>query len=847
MPKLLALALAAATPVFAGITEAPIPAKVEYNRDVRPILSDACFRCHGFDKNHRKADLRLDERDAAIRKIDDIYPLVPGKPTESEVWRRIIATDADEIMPPPKETRQLSAREKEILKRWIEQGAEYQAHWAYIAPERPGVPKVEEPGFTRTDIDRFALARQKSLALAHVGEADRATLIRRLSLDLHGIPPKPEDVAAFVADPAPDAYEKLVDRLLASPRYGERMAVWWLDLVRYADTIGYHSDNPRNVWPYRDWVIKAFNDNKRFDQFTIEQLAGDLMPEATLQTKVASTFNPLNLSTEEGGAQAKQYEAKTVTDRVKAVGTVWLAQTYMCGECHDHKYDPFTTRDFYSLGAFFADIKENAIGRREDGMIVAGDDVLAKLKEYDTKVAAARKTLDERLKITEPERPLWEADLTELIAAVPTKHGVPTDVVAALKVERTKRNAKQKKAVDDYWESIHPLLTKKSQALKKAEDERKAFYDPLPKTLATVSTGEFGQFRTVRILPRGDFMNETGAVVQPATPEYITEHCDCEDETQRLTRLDLAKWLMARQNPLTARVFVNRLWKQFYGIGLSKTLDDLGLQGEMPPNIALLDWLACEFMDRGWDIKHMVRLMVTSGVYRQSSVPTTALAQADPLNRELTRGARWRLDAEFLRDNALAVSGLLVEKLGGPSVKPYQPAGYWENLNFPVREWQNDRDENQWRRGLYTWWQRSYLHPALVALDAPSREECIAERTRSNIPQQALVLLNDPTYVEAARAFAVRMLEQGGTDAAGRLAWAWQQATQRDPNADEAALLGSLLDKHLTLFKQDSAAAKQLLGVGYKTAPANLDPAELAAYTSVARALLNMHETITRN
>lgn len=843
MKALFTISLSLTAALFAA--EPPVPATPTYNRDVRPILADACFRCHGFDKNKRKADLRLDTREAALAKIDDIFPIVPGKPADSEVWKRIVTTDKDDLMPPADEHRQLTAREKEVLKRWIEQGAQYEQHWAYITPGRFSVPDAKEPGFTRNVIDQFALARQRSLGLKHVGEADRATLCRRLYLDLLGVPPTPDEVDAFEKDAAQDAYEKLVEKLLTSERYGERMAVWWLDLVRFADTIGYHSDNPRNVWPYRDYVIAAFNENKRFDQFTLEQLAGDLMPGATLQTRVASTFNHLNLTTEEGGAQAKQYEAKTVTDRVKAVGTVWLAQTFMCAECHDHKYDPVTARDFYALGAFFADIKENAIGRREDGMLVADDATLAKLKVLDDALAAQKAKLAERVKVTAGEQPFWEFDLNERIGSNPKGHGVPQDVVAALKVEAAKRNPKQKQAIQEYIEHNHPLLANVRKAVDAAEKDRNNFYNPLPKTLATVSTAP--TYRTVRLLPRGDWMKDDGEVMEPALPAYLAEKCSCEGDDGRPTRLDLAKWLVARDNPLTARVFVNRLWKQFYGVGLSKSLEDMGTQGEVPPNQPLLDWLACEFMDSGWDVKHLVKLMVTSGVYRLSSVPTKELAQADPQNRELTRAGRWRLDAEFVRDNALAISGLLVQKIGGPSVKPYQPAGYWENLNFPVREWTNDKDANQWRRGLYTWWQRSYTHPAMLALDAPSREECVAERVRSNIPQQALVLLNDPTYVEAARAFAARIIAEGGADTEDRLTWAWRHATLRAPTPEELALLSKLFEDHKQSFTDDTAGRGNLLNVGYAAAPKDANPTELAAYTSVARAILNLHETITRN
>ena len=826
--------------------DAPIPAKVTYNRDVRPILADTCFRCHGFDKATRKADLRLDVREAALAKIDDVFPIVPGKPAESDVWKRIITQDEDDVMPPRKEHRQLTAREREVIQKWIEQGAEYEPHWAYVPVQRPVVPAVKEDGFSRNAIDAFVLARQRELALKHVGEADPETLCRRLHLDITGLPPKQTDVDAFVKDTRADAVDHLVEKLLASEHFGERMAVWWLDLVRYADTIGYHSDTPRNVWPYRDYVIRAFNANMRFDQFTIEQVAGDLLPGATVSQKVASGYNRLTLTTEEGGAQAKQYEAKSVVDRVKSIGTTFLAQTFMCAECHDHKYDPFTARDFYSLGAFFADIKESAIGKREEGMPVADEATQAKLSVLDATLANARAGLADRVKATEKEPQFGESELHLRIAANPKNHGIPKEVAAALAVEKAKRNAKQAQAITDYVEHNHPQLAPLRKALDAAEAERKKLFDPLPKTLVSLSTAP--EFRTVRILPRGDWMNDKGEVVTPATPAYLpgAPKAALGNESARLSRLDLARWLVGRGNPLTARTFVNRLWKQFYGTGLVKTLEDLGTQGEVPPHQPLLDWLAAEFMDSSWDVKHLVKLMVTSGAYRQSSTATKDSRARDPENRELARASRWRLDAEFVRDNALSISGLIVQRIGGPSVKPYQPEGYWENLNFPVRKWEDAKDENQWRRGLYTWWQRSYVHPAMLAFDAPTREECSADRVRSNIPQQALVLLNDPEFVEAARAFALRVLQEGGTTPEARIAWAWREATGRAAKPEEITVLRGLLDRQRAAIAQNADASGELLKVGFTPVPDEVSRVDLASYAAVARAILNLHETVTR-
>ena len=767
-----------------------VPARVEFNRDVRPILSDNCFLCHGPDKNRRKADLRLDLRDEALKA----EAFVPGKPDESELVARIFSTDPDELMPPPKSNKKLDARQKEILKRWVQQGAEYQQHWSYEKPVKAQIPTGQNA------VDVLVQRRLAEVGLKPSPEADRRTLIRRLSSDLTGLPPTPEEVKAFVEDTSPDAYERLVDRLLASPHYGERMAIGWLDVVRFADTIGYHSDNPRNVWPYRDWVIKSFNDNKPFDRFTLEQIAGDLLPDANTETRVGSAFNRLLLSTEEGGAQPKDYEARMLTDRVRAVGAAWLGQTTGCAQCHDHKFDPFTMRDFYSLGAFFADIQEPIIGRREDGMVVASAEDQKTLARLDAAVAEAKKHLEAVAPQLDAAQAQWEADLSRYAVtlpelardskATPAEKTAARAVQAALKKDAKARNPKEREAVQTYFRTkATPLFPAERDAVARAERERKAFADGLPKCLVSVHSATP---RTVRILPRGNWMNETGEVVKPALPHYLPRP---EVTGRDLTRLDLARWLVSRDNPLTARTVMNRLWKQFFGAGLSKQLDDLGAQGEPPSNPALLDWLACEFMDSGWDVKHMVRTIVTSKTYRQTSVATPELLAADPLNRELARQSAYRVDAELVRDNALAVSGLLVAKIGGPSVKPYQPDGYWENLNFPQRQYVADQGDAQHRRGLYTWWQRSFLHPSLLAFDAPSREECCAERNRSNIPQQALVLLNDPTYVEAARAFAARVLRECSGRPEDRLNRAWQLALQRDPRPSEAETVRKLLEQ----------------------------------------------------
>jgi hypothetical protein len=748
---------------------------ISFNRDIRPILADNCFACHGPDKNQRKAGLHFDTQEAALADLGGRKAIVPGNVEESELLDRIAAQDKSR-MPPEKFGKKLTKEQSDLLRRWIEQGAKWDKHWSLIAPTRPAVPRVDNKEWSRLPIDAFVYARLQRENLTPAPEADKRTLLRRVSFDLTGLPPTPEEVDAFLADGSPQAYEKVVDRLLTSPHFGERMALYWLDIVRYADTGGYHSDNHRDVWLYRDYVIDAFNKNKPFDQFTIEQLAGDLLPAATRETRIASGYNRLLMTTEEGGAQAKEYLAKYAADRVRNASSVWLGTTLGCCECHDHKFDPFKTKEFYQFAAFFADIKEKAVGRQDQDKVLT-EEQIARLKQWDT-------------------------DVAEML-----KEGPPT-----------------------------PATSKKVAELQK----QKADFDKtLPTTLVTTAVPP----RVMRVLPRGNWLDDSGEMVTPGVPASLPP---LKFKGERATRLDLAKWLTAADNPLMARVFVNRLWKLMYGQGLVKSLEDFGSQGTWPTHPDLLDWLAVEFRESGWDVKHLLKLIVLSRTYRQSSQLDEALKQRDPYNALLARQNRYRLDAEMVRDNALAVSGLLVRKLGGPSVKPYQPAGYWAMLNFPKREWQNDSGEALYRRSLYTYWCRTFPHPSLIAFDAPSREECTVERPRSNTPLQALVLLNDPIYVEASRVFAERILKSGETTEK-RIAFAYRQALDRKPLPEETELLTALVEKHWKQYREDKAAAAELLSAGARPAAKDLDPAELAAWTSVARVLLNLHETITRN
>ncbi len=815
-------------------SSASFATSVGYNRDIRPILSDNCFHCHGPDQKTRKGKFRLDVREAAIAK----GAIVPGKPQESELVNRIYATNEDDMMPPAEAHKTLTPAQKDLLRRWIAEGARYEKHWAYVPPVKAPVPAGLNP------IDALVNEKLRQDGLHAVPRADRRTLARRLYSDLAGLPPRPDEVEAFAKDKSPEATARLIDKLMAQPAFGERMALGWLDVVRFADTIGYHSDNPRNIWPYRDYVIKSFNTGKPFDQFTREQLAGDLLPNSTREQRVASAYNRLLETTEEGGAQPKDYEVRMLTDRVRDVSAVWLGQTIGCAQCHDHKFDPIKQRDFYSLGAFFADIDEPIIGHREPGMLLPDENQAAEMKKLEAAAAAAQAAYDASNPKLNEAFAAWLAADGKFPEAV-TTNSPPKEIAKLLKIPASERDEKQRHKLLEYFKSLAPETAALRQTLAQARKAKDDFENTIPRCLVSKTNA---QPRVVRILSRGNFLDESGEIVEPAFPGYLVNtNAPAEGSKRRLNRLDLADWLVSRDNPLTARVVMNRLWKQLFGQGLSKVVDDFGAQGELPPNQPLLDWLACEFMDSGWDFKHMVRLIVTSDAYQRSSIPSKELLARDPLNRELGVQGRWRLDAELVRDNALAVSGLLVERIGGPSVKPYQPDGYWENLNFPVRTYEASTGPDQYRRGIYVWWQRSYLHPSLLAFDAPTREECAAERNRSNIPQQALVLLNDPTYVEASKTLAERILKQGGATSKSRLQWAWRDVLDRPPRSDEVKTITGLLDKELAEYRADPAAAKALLGIGQRPPAADLKPDELAAWTNIARVLLNLHETITRS
>jgi hypothetical protein len=767
---------------------------VDFRRDIRPILSDKCFQCHGPDEKQRKAGLRLDTESGAKGPRKDRPAVVPNDPAASMLLKRITSNDLDERMPPAESGKSLTPREQDLLRRWVVQGAPWGEHWAYLPPRHHQLPNKKIAAEDNW-IDAYILERLQRQDLTHSPEADRVTLARRLSFDLLGLPPKPKDVDRFVADRDPHAYERFVDGLLSSEHFGERMAVHWLDLVRYADTVGYHGDQDHHASPYRDYVIDAFNLNVPFDRFTREQLAGDLIPGGGTDQKIATCYNRLLQTSHEGGVQPKEYLAIYAADRVRNVSAVWIGATLGCAQCHDHKYDPFTQKDFYSLAAFFADVDE------EKHLRGAGTDTVPTKRPPESSVHTRR----ERQRLQQLH-----------------------DAIARLEVRLAEATTKEQ----SLRQVMHGLIYE---------------WDALHKSARLVMVTQAIPPRPVRILPRGNWLDESGPVVEPAVPAFLGK---IPGQGRRPTRLDLARWLTDPKHGaggLTARVFVNRLWALFFGQGLSRSMEDFGNQGEPPSHPELLDRLACEFFEKGWDVKHMVRLIVTSRTYRQASLVSPVLRERDPENRLFARQARFRLPAEFVRDNALAVAGLLVTDVGGASVKPHQPAGYYRHLNFPKREYKAHTDNRQWRRGVYVHWQRQFLHPMLKAFDAPSREECTAQRPRSNTPLAALVLMNDPTFLEAARALAARIFEHADKTDEGRIHYAFQLALSRPPDAFETAALQRVLEASRIEYQAAPEAARQFIRRGLSAAVPKFNEAELAAWMAVSRTIMNLSEMHTRN
>jgi hypothetical protein len=1024
---------------------------IDFGKEIRPILSDNCFACHGPDKDKRKAGLRLDLKEDAFKALDSGgFAIVPGKPEASRLLAVVtLPPDDDDHMPPSKTGKKLTAAQIDLLRRWIGAGAHWAEHWSYVAPQRPETPSVKQRKWPRNEVDRFILAELEKQRLKPNEEADRYTLIRRVTLDLTGLPPTVEEVDNFVADSSPRAYEAVVERLLASPRFGERLALAWLDLARYADTSGYHFDGFRQMHLWRDWVIQAFNENKPFDQFTIEQLAGDLLPNATIEQKIASGFHRNVMTNDEGGADPEEYLAKYVVDRVSTTAQVWLGTTMGCAECHDHKYDPISTREFYQFYAFFHGVPEKGL----DGTRVRNPAPVLKVPSPDQGsrlirllelIPAAEKMVADREAELPKAQESWEQGIREKPVQEPTLPGLvkvvsfdetpegPTnrvpgwigqalavrgetngfvDLGSAVQFEQTnafsygawikltgRTGAVLSKMeegpgyrgfdllINDAKAEVHlahrfpdnglkvvtkePLATNawmhlmvtydgsnKAAGLRIYVDGKSRSVDtPTDKLAGSIQTtaplligsrlkafpfaGLIYDVRFYRRRLKSTEVNELAAdgflriahrAVKERTEEqaaalqrYFRETAatnflaarerlakvrkDREDLLSQIpdtmvmdelekprdtfvlvrgnfqskgekvnvgtpgcwpplpsgpttNRLSLARWLVSTNQPLTARVTVNRFWAMFFGTGLVKTANDFGSQGERPSHPELLDWLACEFFGPAasagaapasssdganrhpWDVKHLLRLLVTSATYRQSAVVAKEKLERDPYNRLLSRGPRVRLDAELIRDNALAISGLLDPRIGGPSVKPYQPPGIWDGTDH---KYEQSHGADLYRRGMYVFWKRAAHYPSFQTFDAPSRETCTVQRPRTSTPLQSLVVMNDPVYVEAARALATRVLREKTLTLEQQLALAFRLTLARPPEKKELAVLLRTYREQKGNFQREAKAAEELLSIGESPRPKELPPADLAAMTGVANVLLNLNETMTR-
>ena len=844
--------LAAGT-VFAGTpssaaAQAAAPAKdpVDFSRDILPILSDNCFHCHGPDPKHREAELRLDDRDDALKH----KAFVPGKSAESELVKRLKSHDPDEQMPPPKSHRKVDAAQIALITRWIDEGAPWGKHWAFVAPKSPALPVIDPKsplaGWARTPIDRFILARLVKENLRPSPEAPKATLLRRVYLDLVGLPPTPAEVQAYLLDNSPDAYEKAVDRLLASPRYGERWAWEWLDAARYADTNGYQGDPERTMWPWRDWVVKALNDNMPYDRFTVEQLAGDLLPNATLEQKIATGFNRNHMFNGEGGRIAEETRVENVMDRAETLGVVWLGLTVGCARCHDHKFDPLTNREYYSLYAYFNNTSETggASGGGRSGQISPIVD-FATPADLEAAAAAATAVAKIAADVGKMEDTLFPREKGQTAGKSAKAADLSGNVLSALNSDPAKRGADAIREMAAFYKDKEPAYGKLLASHKAAVDERDRLASRVPRVMVM---DEQPKPRDTFMLEKGAY-DKPGAKVTATTPAFLP----ALPKDAPANRLALAKWLVDANHPLTSRVTVNRVWQTFFGTGLVKTTDDFGVQGEKPSHPELLDWLAVDFMTSKWDVKRLHKLIVTSAAYRQDSRVNAALIERDPENRLLARGPRFRMPSWMLRDQALAASGLIVEKLGGPSVKPYQPAGIWEEATFGKKSYVQDHGEALYRRSLYIFWRR-IVGPTSF-FDVAARQVCTVKTPRTNTPLHALATLNDPTYVEAARALAEQAMHETATPSATstakttadeRITAAFRRAVLRAPTADELRILTKTLNQLRAEFAADPSAADKLLKVGESPRDAKLDPIEHAALSSLCAMILNLDETLTK-
>jgi len=735
---------------------------VDYNIHIRPILSDRCFKCHGPDANQRKSNLRLDTREGALAALKDnpnAHVIVPGNPDKSEVYLRVSATDTSFVMPPPNSNLSLTQNEIDLIKKWIEQGAKYKPHWAFIPPVQSKLPSIDDDEWPTNEIDHFILAKMEASGLDPNPVADKERLLKRVSIDITGLPPSLDMQNRFLTDESANAYEKIVDELLARPQYGERMAVYWMDLARYADSHGYQDDGLRTMWPWRDWVIHAFNKNYSYEQFVTWQLAGDLLPNPTKEQLLATGFNRNHKITQEGGVIDEEYRVEYVTDRTNTFGKAFLALTFECAHCHDHKYDPISQKDYYRAFAFFNRVPEKGL---------VGDISLASLADPP------------KIKITTEE-------INNIFTFINKKDTTPVEVMVMK---------------DTTWK------------------------------------------RPTYVLTRGVY-DAHGEVVDIGVPADILPY---DTISYGNNRLGLAKWLFDKKHPLTARVFVNRMWQEFFGRGLVKTSGDFGMQGEMPSHPELLDWLAVDFREHGWDVKRLIKQLVTSSTYKQSSALTNKKMATDPDNILLARGPRTRLTAEGVRDLALASSGLLVDEIGGPSVKVYQPKGIWESSTSGrgvLARYVQDHGDKLYRRGLYSFIKRTVPPPGMLVFDGSNRDQCEVNRMRTNTPLQALVLLNEPLMLEASRVFAERlMLEESSME--DKVKKAFQTIVCRQAKQEELTLLLRYFEEEKTGFEQAPDKAKKFIQAGeYKHEPIS-DVISLAALMQVVQTIYNLDEAITK-
>lgn len=743
------------------VDEEPLPDQVSYNFDIRPILSDKCFKCHGPDANKRQVGLRLDIAENAYKALDENpswHALVPGEPMLSQVFLRISSLDSTMMMPPVESNLSLTAHEIKLIEKWIKQGAKYESHWAFVAPENPGVPEVKGKEWPKNEIDYFILQKQEKKGLMPNEEADKEHLLKRVCLDLIGLPPSLEMMNSFLADTSTSAYEKIVDQLLQDPEYGEKMAVHWLDVARFADSHGFQDDSYRSQWPWRDWVIHAFNQNMSYADFITWQLAGDLLPNATKEQLLATGFNRNHKITEEGGIIDEEYRVMYVTDRTDMFGKALLGVTMECAHCHDHKFDPFSQKEYYQLYAFFNNVKEVGIES-----VVGGPETYAK-------------------------KPLMEI----------------TD------------------------EDIKKILTFVNK--------------PDTNKLIVSVMGDLDTLRKTYVLNRGVY-DAPGEKVEVGTPKSILPFSGEYPKN----RLGLAQWLFDKRHPLTARVFVNQVWQEFFGRGLVKTSGDFGMQGELPTHPALLDWLAVDFRTHGWNIKRLVKQIVTSATYRQSAITTPKKLHADPENILLARAPRYRIQAEFIRDMVLFTSGLLVNTIGGPSVKPYQPDGLWEGATSGrgiLSMYKQDHGTSLYRRGIYTFVKRTVPPPTMGIFDASNRDQCEVKRLRTNTPLQALMMMNDPAVLEASRVLAARLLTEE-TQTKDKVSKAFRLIVSRKPSEEEIELLSNHFEEELKNLTPETA--EDLLDVGEYPIPEDMDRVTLAAMMQVVNIIYNLEEAITKS